>query len=174
LEALGFKVITPPLTGFDGYGVGIVCGRGDYPIIAVDIDITDPALSEKMRGYVATLTGTSAPYRVGNAPKCIIVCRTAKTTMKNGSRKYGCGRVEILGLNCQFVAAGIHPVTEKEYEWPDKSIFEIPASELPLLTDGQIKQIIHEFESLAESRGMAPIPSKTKSDNTARKRTTRN
>jgi len=148
---------TPPLTGFEDNGIGIRCCCGDYPIIAIDIDVTDSGIAKKMRGYVDGLTGgVRAPYRVGNAPKFIIVCRTAKPTLKKHSQKYGCGLIEILAQGQQFVAAGIHPVTEKEYEWPEGSVFERPASSLPLLTDAQTDMILREFERIAEADGLKP------------------
>ncbi len=108
-------------------GIGIICGYGEHPVYGVDIDITDEGLSA---------IAMKAPLRVGRPPKKLFVFggQTAGTA-KRASKRYDCGRIEVIGAGCQFVAFGIHPDTQRPYSWPGSSLLDVPAAALPLLPD---------------------------------------
>ena len=65
------------LTKYAGHGVGIITGRGDYPIAAVDIDCTDEALSEQFVAWCDKHLGSTV-QRVGKHPKILLVYRADK------------------------------------------------------------------------------------------------
>ncbi len=155
---------TPPQKGDASKGIGIVCGRGAFPIAAIDIDITDEEIAAAMRNKVRTLFGQEPVYRVGRSPKCLIVCRhESEGIPKRSSTRYTCGAIEILGAGQQFVAFGKHPDTKREYYWPDKSIFDVRAEALPVVTAAQIQELFSLYEWMAEQRGFALV-SKSKKD----------
>ena len=144
----------PPM-GYGNYGVGIVCGRLPFPVAGVDLDITDKDLAKEMLSFVSSRTGATA-YRIGRAPKTLVVCRHDEPRHKIMSKKYSCGRVEILGTGQQFVAFGTHPDTKQPYSWPQDSILDIGAANLPVITAELISEIIEQFETLAELSGYEP------------------
>lgn len=103
-----------------GAGVGLRCAD----VVAIDIDVTDPALVKLVQGQVMTHLGF-APVRVGNAPKSLLVFRQPpgafpskqKLTFTdyNGVEH----AIEILGAAQQFVVDGIHPKTGQPYTWSE-------------------------------------------------------
>lgn len=103
-----------------GAGVGIKTGKG---LIAIDADTTDEALAEIIRDTVIEVFGY-LPVRVGRYPKALYLIRSSEavqyqriefgTPDERGNKE----RVELLSDGRQFVAYGIHPVTQKPYHWP--------------------------------------------------------
>lgn len=88
---------------------------------AVDIDCTNPSLSNVIRGLAFTYLGIG-PERIGRAPKRLIVYKTTEPfrrmrlwiTEPSGTKHL----IEVLGDGQQYVVAGIHPVTKQPYAWP--------------------------------------------------------
>lgn len=147
-----------PPSGFGNYGVGIVCGRGEYPIAGVDVDITDEAISKKITDYILNVAGETI-YRIGKAPKTLLVYRFGSALRKKTSKRYKIGRIEILGEGQQFVSFGTHPETKSPYTWPSflGDITEVKANELPVIDEKIIKDIFATFEAMVEKEGYAPI-----------------
>lgn len=125
-------------------GVGVRTDR--YP--AVDIDCTDPVLVGVVRKLALEFLG-AAPERVGRAPKTLLLYRTDEPF---GRLRLWIGEhlVEILGDGQQFVAAGIHPVTGKPYEWPAGLR---AAEDLTPITRGQAAAFLEALEADAEMLG---------------------
>jgi len=143
----------------NGHGVGLVCGVGPHPICGVDLDILDRALVDQMSEYVSAQFGATIE-RVGLPPKLLLVYRyDVAGIRKITSKRYKCGRVEILGAGQQFLAYGTHPDTMRPYEWPGVigGALDMAAHDLPVLTEQQARQIVAEFERLAEGRGYKRI-----------------
>ena len=146
------------------YGVGILCGREDAPVYAVDVDILDEDFSRHMH---LALKGVvhSTPIRVGHAPKFLIPCRTEVPYSKQATPVYvrdgKKAQIEFLGKGNQFVAFATHPETKEPYKWygatgPIESAYDggFPSfDELPLLTDEDIRKICEAFEKYAEEHG---------------------
>lgn len=173
---------------FSNYGVGVLTGQGDNPIVALDIDTTDRKLVDRFVGWCQENLGFTAE-RVGNAPKILLVYRSAAcdkitgkwfstTWVQEKNRWYSEGvvykdgkashktaphRLEILGTGQQFVAYHIHPDTGKPYEWVDfvggLECFNVDV--LPVVTHDQLIQAVTEFERLAEELGLQPMPQST-------------
>lgn len=118
-----------------GAGVGIRTGSG---LVALDIDSLDIFIVKRAGEMAYEMLG-DAPLRVGRMPKCLLVYRTQGDV--NYQRVEFSGhegkpeRIELLSDNRQFVAAGVHPVTQKPYEW---STAIWPASELSVVTKEQL------------------------------------
>lgn len=155
-----------PPSGFATHNCGVACGRGKYPIAAVDIDVLEPKIAQAMLEYVLHNCGETV-YRIGKAPKVLLVYRAAKPGMrKRVSRRYEIGRVEVLGEGQQFVSFGIHPDTKQPYEWLGKAPTDLQAGELPAIDEKAIGDLIVHFERIAQERGYKPITSEpTTTDN---------
>ncbi len=160
-------------------GIGIQCGKGLFPIYAVDIDVTDEEVSRRVMSRFRTEypDADDALIRIGKAPKTLLVFRGEKPGMlKRRSRVYRrrpdepTQQVEILGSGQQFVALGRYPrpknaptdYVEHDYTWvmngqlqegPD----EVAASELPILTPEMIDRVMEIFETEAEAAGWNPV-----------------
>lgn len=146
-------------------GVGVLTRKTP----AVDIDVRDEAMALALEEYVRDLVG-AAPVRIGDAPKRLLVFRTAKPFNKVTSASYidpahpvdaksgkpARTRVEILGDGQQFVAYHVHPDTQKPYRWLyGQSLANISHDDLPELTEEQARQIAAKFVELAEAAGWA-------------------
>ena len=136
-------------------GVGIVTGQ----VIAIDLDITHQALANAVLNAAQRILGRTPFIRYGNAPKAILVYRSADETItKRKSPLYTLPEhdkqaVEILGAGQQFVAYGVHPTTKQPYHWPNASLLDCPAADLPPVTLEAIGLFLEEFEMLAEMFG---------------------
>lgn len=155
----------------EGEGVGVLCGYGDTPICAIDVDFrgTDAeakALFDALcKAYPAC---AMAVYRVGRAPKFALLFRAEgrwlkQTTLeyvKNGdeSRK---SQLEVLGKGQQIVLYHTHPETGLPYSYPYALLSgeptDVPAAELPLVTYEGVQTLCDTFEKFVESNGWASV-----------------
>lgn len=142
-------------------GVGILCGVGEHPVCAIDVDAPDEALAESIKEYIRKSISW-APERVGKAPKFLLLFRaeqpnwgkTSTNVFRKGDVKV---QLEVLGKGNQFVAYHIHPDTGMPYEWtydvtglsPDS----MSAESLPVITLDQVNAIKAEFARLAKEAG---------------------
>ena len=145
-------------------GVGIICGRGETPICGLDFDIDgDNELAQAMTDFVDEIFGLTVAYRVGKAPKFLVMVRAQEPGWRKiKTAKYQKGewtaQLEVLGEGQQFVAYHTHPDTGKPYEWPNESFggaspVNTPAAELPVVSREQLSQIIDRFTSELQARG---------------------
>ena len=138
---------------YDGTSEGVEdwlkAGKGDHGIgikakdtPAVDVDIHDKAVVEKIVEFVVGLTGETL-RRVGLPPKTLLPFQSDEPFPKIDTGfwlddKGNTVKVEILADGQQFVAAHIHPDTGKPYQWlGGKSVLNTPRDELPILTKEQ-------------------------------------
>lgn len=140
--------------GRGGHGVGIITKNTP----AVDIDVPDEEFALQLEAKAIELWG-SAPVRVGNAPKRLLMYRTdqpfRKITSKTYLNEWGerC-RIEILGDGQQFVAYHIHKDTHLPYKWITQGAPEsIAADELPLFDVDKVQELVDLFELGAKDRG---------------------
>lgn len=111
-------------------GVGIACGR--YTM-AFDIDIADEYAAEAVRSLVEDICGPTPLIRVGQAPKLAMVYRAATPIIPIRLPVF-----DILGLGCQLVGYGQHPVTGRTYEWVGEGAPHLTALEaVPAVTQEQ-------------------------------------
>lgn len=131
-----------------GSGVGVLTKH--YP--AVDLDILDPVIAEKMLVWIQERWGTKL-YRVGYAPKVLIPFRTDRPFKKISSKAYfnfldQKQQIEILGDGQQYVAFGTHPDTGKPYTWHNGSLEDVQADQLPILDPEMAQELIEYFYSI--------------------------
>jgi len=125
---------------------------------ALDADCMDPEFMAEFKARIWQAFGCP-PVRVGRAPKLLMLFRTDEPFKKEASASYidSEGRraqLEILGKGQQFVAYGIHPDTNKPYEWTGlEEPLNIRADQLPILTAEMRQTAIDVFEELCEARG---------------------
>lgn len=144
-----------------GNGVGIVCGQGKNPVIALDIDTYDEEINTKLAEFIEERFGP-CPIRQGKAPKTLLVVRTKESnlpkmtsayyTKPGESRKH---RLEILSKGQQFVAHGIHPDTHEPYQWLgwQGPLEAWKVEHLPLLAVDDLKTILSEYHRLMTAKG---------------------
>ncbi|WP_245412541.1 PriCT-2 domain-containing protein [Candidatus Liberibacter solanacearum] len=139
---LSEEVDTLPLCGF-----GLVCGVGEYPIYAFDIDSKDKKTADTFKDAFEIMHGKPL-VRVGQKPKILIPFRMAKEGIKKKkSPESHQGHLDILGGGQYFVAYNIHPKTKEEYTWTTPP-HSFKAEDLPLLSEEDVE---HLFEFFKES-----------------------
>lgn len=121
--------------------VGIKTGDG---IVLVDIDITDPELSEAVVAEWQR-RHKGAPQRTGMAPKTafLVASDVAKKRIVKLSDPEQ--KVEVLANGQQFVAYGIHPDTGKPYQWhglDPLDTFLGTKGALPTVTEAEIDDFL--------------------------------
>src|SRR5690606_19806590 len=139
------------LARYPTHGVGVLCGQGARPIVAIDVDTTDEELASRFVAWCQDNLGLTCE-RVGKAPKILLVYRAAaegwgKATGAWFEDELGeRHRLEVLGKGQQFVAYHVHPDTGQPYEWVDfyGGIESVAASELPVITEEQVAQAMAE------------------------------
>ena len=139
--------------GFENGNIGIVTSHNP----AVDLDIYDAEMAEKMEAWVLSQF-PDAPVRIGRAPKRLLVFSAVEAFSKvyadyvdqRGTKH----RVEVLGDGQQFVAYGIHPDTKRPFQWMSlDEPLDTPADMLPELTHAKAREIVDKFGEFAKEAG---------------------
>ena len=155
----------------EGEGVGVLCGYGDTPICAIDVDFrgTDAeakALFDALcKAYPAC---AMAVYRVGRAPKFALLFRAEGRWLKQTTLEYAKNgdestksQLEVLGKGQQIVLYHTHPETGLPYSYPYALLSgeptDVPAAELPLVTYEGVQTLCDTFEKFVESNGWASV-----------------
>ena len=102
-------------------GVGIKTGNG---LIAIDIDIYDPKISDEITQAAFKHLGSTLA-RVGEAPKIALLYRSEFINSKIPCAVQPTGKapekkveaIEVLASGQQLVVAAIHPNTKRPYSW---------------------------------------------------------
>jgi hypothetical protein len=129
-------------SGWPGCGIGIVCGEA----VAVDIDREDDGLVRQVQHLAEGILGETPLIRVGRAPRKLLVYRSGA-----GLRSWKHSDIEFLSRGRQFIAFGIHPVTNRPYEWIDGSPAERCLSDIPEIGPEALEKF---FESLGGRCGI--------------------
>ena len=113
----------------DALNTGILCDG----LVALDVDIDDPALANQAIGAAIHFLG-SAPMRVrSDSARVLMLYRAAEGEPKKRSIDGTGGKVEALGSGQQFVAFGQHP-SGAAYTWPQGSPAEFSRDALTAVT----------------------------------------
>ena len=135
--------------------IGLLCG-GIHNIVAVDIDVKDPATAETIRNIAIDQLGF-APERIGNAPKTLFVFKCSEPFYKTKTAIYSIkgqdACIEVLAEGQQFVASGKHPDTKKNYSWPDDSLLDVPPLSLTTISPSDIAAFIAVCNNTLAERG---------------------
>lgn len=155
----------------EGEGVGVLCGYGDTPICAIDVDFRGTDVEAKAlfdalcKAYPAC---AMAVYRVGRAPKFALLFRAEGRWMKQTTLEYvkngdesTKSQLEVLGKGQQIVLYHTHPETGLPYSYPYALLSgeptDVPAAELPLVTYEGVQTLCDTFEKFVESNGWASV-----------------
>jgi hypothetical protein len=137
-------------------GTGVLAGVSR--LAAVDIDVTNQELSEAIQSAANNILGPTPFVRIGKAPKALRLYRLPNEAKKlmtpeligpDGDR----AQVEVLGLGQQFVAYGIHPDTQKPYEWPRKAPATHRLDLVPETTLDALNAFLEAVEGLLRNAG---------------------
>lgn len=134
-------------------GAGVRLGNG---LVALDIDVDSQEMAEHITESAQFELGF-APVRVGRAPRCVLFFRCEQPLTKRKTELYdpqgNKHAVELLGKGQQVVAYGIHPDTQKPYEWIDDSLLDVALVDLPSVDADAIESwfnglvdVVGEFE----------------------------
>jgi hypothetical protein len=147
-----------------GKSIGIRTGKslaGDTILVGVDADTMDEALATDIYSTLTEVTGYSEMQlisRVGNWPRQMYLFQKQGGLGAIGGKiSFGGGNgakpdeVEVRTAGLQFVAFGIHPITQRPYRWPNGFP---PAADLPLIGQDQIDQFMELMrERMPKARG---------------------
>jgi hypothetical protein len=112
------------------HNLGIVCGR----VVAIDIDVDDAAKAELFKALAFEHLGPTTFQRIGRAPRTLLLYRPADGEVIASIKIADC--IDVLSGGRQFVAFGVHPDTNRPYNWIDSQHTPATASidDLPVLT----------------------------------------
>ena len=156
-----------------GSGVGILCGQGEHPVYALDVDTPDEALYYAFVNRVESARPDliNTKIRVGKAPKALFLYRgeeagrlkvRSPVYRRNPADTAEPGQaVEVLGAGQQFVAYGVYPTPpgtpERLYTWENEDLDDSPefcrAEDLPVLRGEDVEEIVRLFCEEAEALG---------------------
>lgn len=139
-------------------GTGILTGVAG--LVGVDIDVTNPDLAIAIRGAAERIMGATPFVRIGCAPKAMLVYRLPSEAKKTLTPilvgpSGDSAQVEVLGLGQQFVAYGVHPVTQRPYEWPQKAPDEALMDEVPQAPPDALAAFLKAAEGILRNAGYA-------------------
>lgn len=152
--------------GFADGNIGIITANNP----AIDLDIYDAEMAEKMEAWCLSEFGDTA-VRIGRAPKRLLVYSSVEpftkmfaTYQDSRGTKH---KIEVLGDGQQFVAYGIHPDTKQPFRWTSlDEPLDTPADMLPTLTREMAVRMLEQYGKFAEAAGWKLIGSSTGSSRT--------
>ena len=117
-------------------GLEIACGRS---VIGIDIDERNQIRAFQAEQIVRSHLGNTPLVRYGEWPKRVLVYAAEGEPIPYSE----IGVVQILGLDHQFVAYGIHPDTGKPYSWhPDGEPSTTPVDQLPCVSAERVMRLV--------------------------------
>ena len=128
---------------------------------AIDIDVLDEVVADKLQRLAEQMIGASAT-RIGQAPKRALLFRTDSPFDKISTPVYTSSdgrvhKVEVLCRGQQIVVYGIHPNTRRPYTWVGaKPGPELKRDALPLLTAEKAAEFIEAAARCMSEQGWTP------------------
>ncbi|MCH9027045.1 MAG: PriCT-2 domain-containing protein [Proteobacteria bacterium] len=138
--------------------LGINTSLRCHNLAGVDIDVDDKQLVNSIVAMTRTELGNSPFERVGQVPRSLLVYQAAQSDIRKHVVKFRhnnkAQKVEILAYGQQFVAFGIHPDTQKEYDWVGpKNPMNTSIEDLPIVTRQGIDNYLLALEVFLENYG---------------------
>ena len=122
-------------------GAGIPCGA----VVGIDIDVLDDALSQQLGEFTRQQLGDTPLIRFGQRPKRLMVYRSVEPFASfdvlagDAAERLGTKPLQVLAVGRQFVAHGIHPVTNAPYMWLEESPADVALEDVPAVTVDQVR-----------------------------------
>lgn len=142
------------VTQRDCTNTGLLCGE----IVGIDIDVPVEGLAAQIEMLAREMLGDTPLKRIGRPPKLLLVFQTEEPLGKIQTSELllsdnVVARVEVLASGQQFVAFGIHPETQADYVWPDRSPLDLRFVDLPAVTAEQCAAFVERAESVLRQAG---------------------
>lgn len=120
---------------------------GPDRILGVDLDFLDPSKADRAKAIVQEAFGPTPFLRVGRAPKTLALYRLAPSAIVLGK---AFGGFELFTRSGQCVLFGIHPTTQRPYEWLEQSPATASATEAPEVAQAQVDAFLAIMAPLRE------------------------
>lgn len=146
------------LARYTHHGVGVLCGQGETPVVAFDVDTTDLELAYTFVAWCERHLGFPLK-RVGKAPKILLLYRAEHEGWSKSASAWfespdkDRHRLEVLGTGQQFVAYHTHPDTGEPYVWTDAQggASAVRAADLTVVSQTQVHEAVVKFEAIAQN-----------------------
>lgn len=143
-------------------GIGLVAGPDR--VLAIDIDFLDPQKARRALDVTGAILGRSPLERVGKPPKAMVFYRAASGLVVPGK---AFGGYEIFCSTGQTVLYSVHPETRQPYRWTDASPERLAPSDLPVVGQAGIDELLRELlplrEALPQNNGCNALSAATQS-----------
>ena len=106
-------------------------------LVAVDIDHGNRRTVDRIRDAAFGMLGQTPFVRIGRRPRLMLFYRA-----NDEVQSVGVGKVEILGRGKVAVVEGIHPDTDRPYDWPEEHLLDLPFSALPLVQPSDLEYFV--------------------------------
>ena len=138
--------------------VACVMGEGSSNAFALDIDVLDPDLSDKITVLAEEMLGSTPLVRVGRAPKIALIYKCEEgeqvySITRHFSEKNEVGdsiasenAIEILGRGKSITFMGKHHKTGRYFQWIKQSPLNISPDEIPTVTPTQLNDFMDMVE----------------------------
>jgi hypothetical protein len=142
----------------DQQNTGILCDG----LRAIDIDVDDAEVVQRLRRVVNEVLGPDAPVRArAGSPRVLILYRAAEGQPPKRKISAEAGQVEVLGHGQQFVADGIHKAGSPLHWERDRHPSTVPLNVLTIVTEDQIEEMLRQAASILgvdEQQNRDPAP----------------
>lgn len=136
------------------HNVACMMGAGSGNAVAIDIDITDAALSKKAQEVAAEIFGETPLKRTGKAPKIALIYRASGKIYNASPVANEDGHaIEILASGKALTFFGSHHSIGRPFKWSPDSPLWVTPEELPEITQNQINEFfirVNEFMPLSQ------------------------
>jgi hypothetical protein len=117
---------------------------------------------ERCLAVIASIAGPDLLCRVGREPRVALIGRSDDPCRRKRVIRFQLGKVELLGAGSQVIVDGIHPDTGQPYRWTGQPIWQLPAAQLPILTEDQERQIVERLTPILGGRKASSVRQKAK------------
>lgn len=128
---------------------------------AVDVDVYDPELAQRLLALAFEFFGPTPLIRTGQAPKILGVWAGSDPFPKVATEAYVLpggltARVEVLAVGQQFVGFGDHPETRKPYHWDSATPLDVPVCDLESISLESVQLFCAEADRMILAAGGVP------------------
>ena len=118
----------------------MVCLAVQREIVAIDLDLEDPAMAAHASKCALQYLGLTPLTRIGREPRKLLIYRNDGTIK---SRKLH--PIEIFAGSGQVVGFGYHAKAGRDYQWPHKSPLELAVDDpsIPMINQHQLDQFLN-------------------------------